>query len=108
MPNQTLLTELDWLNLTKKQTVTWQSAKNTLNSISEFVVVNEEDYFDEFMSFLNIFQEKFDEWTKNSTSLEQKWLQIFKLFKEKDVGRNYKKSIVSEERPHHAKIHDDS
>jgi len=86
MPNLTLLTELDWLNLTKKHNVTWQNGKNTLNSLSEFVVVNEDGYFDEFLTFLNIFQEKFDEWTKNSTSLEQKWLQIFKLFKEKDVG----------------------
>jgi len=46
MPNRTLLTELDRLHLTKKNigTVTWQSTKNTLNSISEFVViVNEND-----------------------------------------------------------------
>jgi len=31
VPNQTLLAELNWLTLTKKDIVTWQNAKNTLN-----------------------------------------------------------------------------
>jgi len=50
------------------------------------VLINEDDYFDEFMAFKNIFKEKFDDWTKNSTSLEQKWIQIFKIFKAKHVS----------------------
>jgi len=33
VPNQTLLAERNWLNLTKKHIVTWQNAKNTLNAI---------------------------------------------------------------------------
>lgn len=43
------------------------------------------------MLFLNIFQEKFDEWTKNSTSLKQKWLQVFK---EKNVGISNLAAVV--------------
>lgn len=94
VPNQTLLVELNWLTLTKKDIVTWQNAKNTLNAISKYVSVNEDNYFDEFMAFLNIFQEKFDDWTKNSTSLEQKWIQIFKIFKEKDVSISNLAAVV--------------
>ncbi|KAL4091619.1 hypothetical protein QTP88_026278 [Uroleucon formosanum] len=30
-------------------------------------------------------EDKFDEWTKNVISVEQKWVQIFNIFKEKDV-----------------------
>lgn len=38
------------------------------------------------MVLINIFQEKFDDWTKNDISVEQKWVQIFDIFKEKDVN----------------------
>jgi len=87
MPNQTLLTELDWLNLTKKHTVTWQNAKNTLNFLSELVLLNEDDYFDEFMSFLNIFQEKF-------YFIGTKMVTNIKLFKEKDVSISNLAAVV--------------
>jgi len=94
VPNQTLLAELNWLDLTKKHIITWQNAKNTLNAISKYVLVNKDDYFDEFIAFKNIFKEKFDDWTKNSTSLEQKWIQIIKIFEEKDVGVSNLAAVV--------------
>jgi hypothetical protein len=37
----------------------------------EFFVVNADDYFSEIMEFLKSFREKFDDWTKNPTSMEQ-------------------------------------
>lgn len=46
------------------------------------MLINEDDYFNEFVAFLNIFQRKLD-LTKNSISLELKWIQIFKIFKKK-------------------------
>jgi hypothetical protein len=38
------------------------------------------------MAFINIIQDKFDDWTKNVISVEQKWVQIFNICKEKDVN----------------------
>ncbi|KAL4097619.1 hypothetical protein QTP88_022362 [Uroleucon formosanum] len=55
-----------------------------IDSIEE--EVNEDEYFNEFMAFINIFQDKFDDWTKNVISVEQKWVQIFNIFEEKDVN----------------------
>lgn len=47
--------------------VTLQNVKNTVNAISKYAFVNEDDYFDAFMTFLNVFQENFDNWNKKST-----------------------------------------
>ncbi|CAI6359364.1 unnamed protein product [Macrosiphum euphorbiae] len=54
--------------------------------ISKYVKVNEDEYFDELMAFINIFQDKFDDWTKNVISVEQKSVHIFNIFKEKYVN----------------------
>jgi len=80
------MVELNWLHLTNKNTVTWNNAKNTIKMLSKYVKVNEDEYFDEFMAFINIFQDKFDDWTKNVVLVEQKWVQIFNIFKEKYVN----------------------
>ena len=79
------MVELNWLHLTNKSTVTWNNAKNTIKMLSKYIKVNEEQYFDEFMAFINIFQDKFDDWSKNVILVEQKWVQIFNIFKEKDI-----------------------
>jgi len=55
------MVELNWLHLTNKNSVTWNNAKNTIKMLSKYVKVNEDEYFDEFMAFINIFQDKFDD-----------------------------------------------
>lgn len=39
--------------------------------------------FDEFITFINIFQNKVDERLKNSILVERKWVKIFNIIEEK-------------------------
>lgn len=39
-----LLAELYWLNLTKQYIVIWQNAKDMLNDIIKYVLVNKDDF----------------------------------------------------------------
>jgi hypothetical protein len=55
------MVELNWLHLTNKNTVTWNYAKNTITMLLKYVKFNEDEYFDKFMTFINIFQNKFDD-----------------------------------------------
>jgi hypothetical protein len=40
--------------------------------LSKYVKANENEYFDEFMAFINIFQDNFDDWSKNVILVKQK------------------------------------
>lgn len=44
------------IKFNKKYTVTWQNVKSALDTISNSVIVDVDDYFDKCMAFLCIFQ----------------------------------------------------
>lgn len=74
------------MTLTPKTNVTWSNAKNSIRFLTttcNTICIDENNFFDQFKMFEKYFKEQGEEW--HNISLEERWLSVFKHFKELNI-----------------------
>ncbi|KAF0713388.1 protein FAM200B-like [Aphis craccivora] len=76
------LNSLSWIFMLQTNEISWSNLKLSINFVKSKlnIVLNEEELFGQFKLFEKLIKEKSTEW--HSLTFEEKWISIFKSFKE--------------------------
>jgi len=76
------LNSLSWIFMLQTNEISWSNLKLSINFVKSKlnIVLNEEELFEQFKLFEKLVKEKSAEW--HSLTFEEKWISIFKSFKE--------------------------
>ncbi|CAI6344774.1 unnamed protein product [Macrosiphum euphorbiae] len=88
------LNSLTWVCLSNKDEINWSNIKPSISflKLNFNITLNEEELYEQFKMFEQFLRNKTDEWQCKTS--EEKWLSIFKSFKENNIDYSMLLKIV--------------